>query len=281
MGAARFGRGDLRFRLPLSQNDEFGLLTKELNQMAERLELAINERIQYADRLHRALNRQIQIQEVERKRISKEIHDGVTQWLMGALFEIQAVRVRLPNNDDELHHHIAEAQNVIKQAKEEMHRVIHNLHPVILTMQGLVPAIRDLIANLQARKILDVILEIKGEHKRLPERYELAIYRIIQEALNNVVQHAGTKRAWIAVEFDSEMVTLKVIDRGCGFNVILEQNKQSNPSNIADNSAGNWGLLNMQERAKSIDAELTIASQSDKGTELTLVVPVAVLRNEH
>ncbi len=250
-------------------------LYQELTKMNEDLEARVAERTaelhavsaeraEYAATLRQVLNRNVQIQEEERKRIAKGIHDGVSQWLMGALFELQAARVRLPAAAGDARQHLEEAQRVLREVKEEMRRVIYDLHPPLLESNGLATAIRNYIQELEAHSHLDLSFTVDGQPRRLPADQELALFRIGQEALANVIKHAESTNASVLLQYTADEVCLCVIDSGRGFDMALSQSS----------TRSQLGLLSMSERAAAVGARLEIVSQPNQGTRVQVTVPL-------
>lgn len=265
--ARRLGSGDLDVRSAIDSSDEFGLLALEFNQMAQRLqsrtaelEAASAERAAYASELQQVLNRYMQVQETERRRIALDIHDSVSQWLMGALFELQAARVRLAA-ESEPSGHIREAQRILKEAKEELRRVIYDLHPPLLESNGLVPALRGLIQEQQQHCKITLHFDVMGQPLRLPPQQALAFYRITQEALTNIQKHAQVDEAWILLAFSPENVSLLIRDEGPGF------------VTTGGHRPKQLGLTSMRERAMAVGARIDIRTAPGAGVAVQVVVP--------
>lgn len=272
-GAVRIGSGDLDFRLDLPQRDELGALAAEFNRMAaqvqrrtHQLQAVSEERTRYAEQLRQVLDRTVQVQEAERRRIAKDIHDGVSQWVMGALYELQAARVRLPDQSSEANRHLVEAQRVLKQVKSEMRRVIYDLHPPLLESNGLVAALRSHLAEFQARTPISCVFKVEGLSQRLLPSQELALYRIAQEALNNVARHANAQRADVILGSYPDCIYLRVTDNGQGFN--LEQTNNTDRTHL--------GLLGMHERATAVGGALVIDTTPGRGTQIEVRIPLTV-----
>jgi signal transduction histidine kinase len=239
-------------------------LEARVQQRTAQLEAVSAERAQYAARLRQVLNRTVRIQEAERQRIAKGVHDGVSQWLMGALFELQAARVRLPEELVDVEKHLSEAQRVLKDVKQEMRRVIYDLHPPLLESNGLVAALRGHITELQAHFPFHCRIEVTGEPIRLSPQQELAMYRIAQEALTNVMKHAGTDRATVGLNFESDVVRLWIMDEGRGF----DQN------NGRGTNKPSLGLLSMRERAMAVGGAFSMQTTPGQGTLVEVSVPI-------
>ncbi len=270
--ARRLGQGDLEVRIDIQRQDEIGDLAHEFNLMAtqlqkrtDELEAVSAERTAYAQQLQQVLRRNVHIQEVERKRIANDIHDGVSQWLMGAMFEVQAARVRLSDANADVVAHLEEAQHVLKEVKEEMRRVIYDLHPPLLESHGLVTALRSLAQDQQARFHFPIHFEVTGEPYRLALDQELALYRIAQEALANVHKHADATQALLRLHFTPVQVTLSVQDDGVGFDITSEIWTHKK----------HLGLISMRERAIAVGADFAIHAQIGQGAIVRVSVPVS------
>ena len=275
-GAVRIGSGDLDFRLDLPQRDELGALAAEFNRMAaqvqkrtRQLQAVSEERTRYAEQLRRVLDRTVQVQEAERRRIAKDIHDGVSQWVMGALYELQAARVRLSDQSAEADRHLIEAQQVLRQVKDEMRRVIYDLHPPLLESNGLVAALRSHLTEFQAHTPISCTFRVEGRPQRLPPPQELALYRIAQEALNNIARHAEAQQANVTLGFCSDHIYLRVTDNGRGFD--LEQTNNTDRTHL--------GLLGMHERATAVGGTLVIDTKPGRGTRIEARIPLTTAGN--
>lgn len=231
--------------------------TRELNQAREAL-------ARQADQLRQLLNKTISIQEEERDRVAQDIHDGVSQLIMGALYETQAANVSLSKRPEVAQEKLQNAQQILKQVKTEMRRIIYDLHPATLSDSGLVPALEAYVADFQTHTGIGCTLATLGSTRRLAPERERAVYRVVQEALHNVAQHAQADQAEVTLAFIPEGLRVSVEDNGCGFD----------HRDVQDASPGHLGLVSMQERAQSVGGELQIHSQPGSGTRIIVHVPV-------
>jgi len=224
--ALSIARGDYERRVPRAglPRDEIGQLALAFNQMAEALQAhmlalmeAQHEIEQKASDLQQLLDRSVMVQETERKRIAQEIHDGITQMLVGALYEMQAAKQMLAAGGDPraAAQKLSEALQLISETVSEIRRVILDLHPTILDELGLVPALQRLTRSFND-DTLRCVLQVEGAQARLSSTHELALYRIAQEALNNIRRHAGASQALLNLSFARENTTLTVRDDGRG-----------------------------------------------------------------
>lgn len=229
----------------------------ELSTARDQIELKTHQ-------LHQLLTRTINIQEEERKRISAELHDGVTQLLVSSLYEIQAGRAMLPRNSESSEAKIASGQEYINEALNEMHRAIHDLRPLMHGDIGMAYAIRKLVTTFMGAAGIEQAFEIVGEPYKLSPDKEIAAYRISQEALKNIVKHSNATRVQVLVRFEPEQALLDIADDGAGFSMRGHGEPYGEE---------NLGLVNMQERAITIGGHLDVASTLGEGTTVRLVIP--------
>ena len=240
-------------------------LESRVRQRTGELQAVNTERTLYAEKLRQALHHTVRVQEAERRRIAKDIHDGISQWLMGALFETQAARVRLSDQEEEAGRHLREAQRLLKTVKDEMHRVVHALHPAILEGRGLAAAIGAYVDEIKPHVGIELDFVLRGEARRLDPIQELTLFRIVQEAINNVTRHANTDRAEIRLTFSEECARLTVVDQGSGFDL----------KGLSRHGHSQLGLLSMEERAAAAGAILDIQSSQGSGTRIEVSAPYA------
>ncbi len=271
--ARRLGEGDLSVRIAVDRQDEIAELAHEFNLMAEQLqkrtrelETVSAERTAYAQELRQVLRRNVQVQEEERKRIASDIHDGVSQWLMGAMFELQAARVRLRNENADIIKHLDAAQQVLKNVKEEMRRVIYDLHPPLLESNGLVTALRGLVQEQEDHFHIPIQFQVEGNPYRLAPDRELALFRIAQEALTNVYKHAHANQIHLQLRYERDNVTLTIQDNGTGFDT----------SPAAWTHRKHLGLTSMRERAIAVGADIHITSQPGQGSKVQVIIPASL-----
>jgi PAS domain S-box-containing protein len=203
--------------------------------------------------------------DAERHRIAHEIHDGVAQSLAGLRFK------------SALWHHLAEAapprmraaldelQVVLNAAIVDLRRAIFALRPVDLTELGFFPALAQLVGDFGDQNQLVAQLEVSGPQEALPAVYELPLFRVIQEGLNNIGQHARASSVLVRLMVDSAGgVVVSVRDNGCGFD----------PSRLGPaDHAGHFGLRQMRERIMDLRGTLDIRSALGHGTELVITLP--------
>ncbi len=197
----------------------------------------------------------------ERNRLARELHDSVTQQLFSITLTTRAARSHLEKNPQRAAAQLERLQETSAAALAEMRALIAQLRPPILSEQGLVTALQQHIASLSRREGLRVELKVTGD-ERYAAGLEQPLYRIVQEALNNVVKHASASSARVVLELDSRRVRVAVADNGRGFD----------PADPALTQGRHFGLLSMRERAAEVGGTLTIQSAPGAGTEMTVMV---------
>ncbi len=207
--------------------------------------------------LERSTAHMIELQELDRRRIAADIHDGISQRLVSAYYHLQAARAR--SQDSAAVSEVVAAESLVSDALSEARRAIVGLRPIVLDDLGLGAALTSLAASLGGPAEVEVDLD----DCRLAPHVETALYRIAQEALQNVVKHAGADRVSIALRDKGTTVELSVIDDGAGFQAEVERSRDA------------YGLKGMGERAALVGAQVRIQSSPGQGTSVTVVAPAA------
>ncbi|WP_456276184.1 PAS domain-containing sensor histidine kinase [Bacillus sp. AK128] len=212
----------------------------------------VTERKRVEEELKNMMTKMIGLQEEERKRLSRELHDGVGQNLYSLLIGIS----RLKN---ELEHPLLDQMHdETTQLIEEIRNISWELRPSVLDDLGLVPASRSFINRFSSHFGISVQFECTLK-RRLSHEIETTIYRIIQESLTNIRKYAGVSNAYVEIMENENGLEVSIKDSGNGFNT---------------NNRKGIGLFSMEERAKSIGAQLHIHSDKGKGTSIILHIPI-------
>lgn len=199
--------------------------------------------------------------EEERKRLALELHDDMAQRLAALLLRVRlASETETPQRRDAL---LAELREELVDTAAALHRIARGLRPPALAEAGLEAAIRADVRSRLADTDLDVDLDLDSVGELLDEDQKLVIYRILQEAISNVVRHADASRLSIALLRDGDRVLAEVEDDGRGF--VVEE---------VDVLAGRLGILGMRERAASVGAKMSIRSDLGDGTRLDVEMPL-------
>lgn len=236
-------------------------------QRLEELRCAKKELASTTDQLRRLLSKTFNKEEEVRKQISADIHDGITQLVVGALCQVQSVKplviLRSLDGLEIAANRLDTAHNLLNQAVDEMHRVIYNLRPPYLDEGSVVHALQRYLEMCEVASGLKCHLELIGAERDLGPEKQLTIYRIVQEALNNVLKHSGTLTANVHVHFHGEMVTVTIQDCGRGFEKACHLYRHGE----------RLGITDMEERAHSVGGSLQVSSVSGQGTVVVLEIP--------
>jgi signal transduction histidine kinase len=198
----------------------------------------------------------------ERSRLARDLHDSVSQQLFSMTLTAQAARAQLDKNPTRAAMQLERLQETAAAALSEMRALIFQLRPPALSEQGLVGALHQHVAALGRREGLTVELNVSGD-ERDARGAEQAIYRIAQEALNNIVRHAGACCVTIDLALQPSAIHLRIADDGCGFDMAA----------LATSHGRHLGLISMRERAAELGGTLDVRSQPGQGTEIVVIVP--------
>jgi PAS domain S-box-containing protein len=192
----------------------------------------------------------------ERTRLARDLHDAVSQTLFSTSLIAEVLPRLWERNKEEGIKKLEEVRQLTRGALAEMRTLLFELRPAALADADLTDLLRQLAESVIGRARVPVALEIDGTCE-VPPNIKVALYRIAQEALNNIAKHSGASRAQVSLHCQPHRITLQISDNGHGFDV-----SQAGP--------GSFGLSNMKERAGQIGASLKIESQVNQGTEITI-----------
>ena len=218
----------------------------------------------------------IKAQEEERYRVSREIHDGPAQDLANLIFQTSVAEKLVDYDPEEAKQTLQELRKQIRDCLTNIRQVIFDMRPMALDDLGLAPALNQLVGQMASRGILSTDFSIDGQPYELPKHVEIAIFRIVQEALNNAAHHSGTDKARLRVLCRPDALSVLIQDDGKGFDTDAEPDMPEAAEVLSEeesSSAGQFGLLGMRERAKLIGAEINVVSAPGKGTRVHLRVP--------
>ncbi|AWX58598.1 MULTISPECIES: sensor histidine kinase [Brevibacillus] len=233
-----------------------GYLTGDLSKIGEALESA---------KQHQLMGlKVIQAQEEERKRVAREIHDGPAQSMANVVLRSEIVERMLKNE------RILEAQMELHELKEmvrlslaDVRRIIFDLRPMALDDLGLVPTLQKYIQTCEERIQSSIDLVVFGVEPPLRSSVKAAIFRLVQECLNNVEKHAGATTVQVKLEFVQDSLSLVVKDDGVGFD--LEKRMANGNS---------FGLLGMRERVQLLEGSVELQSTPGEGTKVIFQIPI-------
>ena len=217
----------------------------------------------------------IMAQEEERQRVARDIHDGPAQSLTNLSLKTEIIEKLLGIDLDQARNEIHDLRKLVRSSLQEIRRIIFDLRPMSLDDLGLIATLKDYTNRLMDETDIDIIMDTYPEHIHIDSLTEVAIFRIIQEALNNVIRHAKATQVFINLKIVEDTLIGSVIDNGIGFDMENQRLKQ-----LEDNKLGGFGIYGMRQRAEPLKGRLIIKSQPDKGTTLRLEIPLNALGKE-
>jgi PAS domain S-box-containing protein len=216
--------------------------------------------------LRRLAGRLISTQEEELRRLSRELHDDLSQRLAVLAIEagtlegrLEAMELPLP---DETLHKISRIKDQLISVSEDVHRISRQLHPTILDDLGLVRAIESACSSLQERENLVILFRHENVPCRMPNVLSLCVYRIVQEGLKNILRHSGAARCEMHLRGDADVLHLTVRDEGRGFDPAEVRNRPG------------LGITSMRERARLVRGTFAIESRPGRGTVIRVSIPL-------
>jgi two-component system, NarL family, sensor histidine kinase UhpB len=219
------------------------------------------------ERLRELSRRLVELQETERRDLARELHDEVGQNLTALSINLNIIQNLMPGETASMAtDRINDSQKLVEETVICIRDVMARLRPPVLDDYGLVAALNWYSGQFMKRNGIPTVLILKGEElaHRLPLGTETALFRIAQEALNNVAKHAKASQITLVFETRDESVLLVIDDNGRGFDLEVHHQNGAQPE---------WGLINMRERAHSIGGQFRIESTPGKGTKIIVEVP--------
>jgi len=211
--------------------------------------------------------RLLELQDQERRKFSRELHDSLGQYLVGAKMNLALLEKSAPGNGL-----IGECMKLLDQAMTETRTISHLLHPPLLDETGFASAARWYVEGFAQRSGIQTGLDMPENLGRLPSSLELALFRVLQESLTNVHRHSMSERADVSLRLSEDKVVLRVRDYGKGIPVdVLDRFRRHN-------AHGGVGLAGMRERIHELGGELEMESDN-KGTQVLATLPRAERKN--
>ncbi|MDI6907366.1 MAG: histidine kinase [Thermoanaerobacterales bacterium] len=232
-------------------------LTKDLNNLSERL-----DEVQEFQRLRLRI---IEAQEEERRRVAREIHDGPAQAMANIVMRADYCTRLYQIDPGKVVEELAALQQLVRSCLDEVRKIIFDLRPMALDDLGLVPALKRFLKQYEEQYGLAVEMVFFGQGERLEPAIEVALFRVIQEALNNVRKHAEASSVLVKVEVTPDIVNLLVRDNGRGFDV---------DAALGDAGRRGYGLTGMRERIALLKGQIKFRSAPGRGTNVIINVPL-------
>jgi len=213
--------------------------------------------------LRQLTGRLLQAQEEERRRLARELHDGLNQQLAMLTVELGVLARQVPDNQAQLRDGILNLRRRTEELSNDVRSMTHHLHPATLEHLGLVSALRGHCVDFSRHQRIHVRFTAPGEVGHMPREVALSLYRVAQEALRNVAKHSGAREAWVEIARRGHTLRLLVVDEGCGFA----------PSKT-EGTVG-LGLISIKERVQFVHGSLSVKSAPEQGTRIEVHVPIS------
>jgi signal transduction histidine kinase len=246
-------------------------LDAQVRARAAELEMSNLEVYEQSERLRDLSARLLQAQDDERRRIARELHDSVGQILTVLGLNVTSLAMHSPALPADVAKTVEQSEQLLDQLNREIRTMSYLLHPPLLDESGLAEALRWYIGGLQQRSNIDIDLEVTPEFGRLPPDTELVVFRMIQEALTNILRHSQSEMALIRLARTTEQISIEIQDWGTGIPPEKLKAIQSHGSGV--------GIRGMRERVRQLHGDLKIDSNED-GTCVRLTFPVSTVVNE-
>ncbi len=248
----------------------FGTLLVTAFAVAVIISLIIQKQRQVRSRLERQrlefhysqslLHTKIEVQETTLTMLSRELHDNVAQVLTAGVMQLNAAAAHM--QDEKGKGLMETARTTVRSAISDIRLLSHSLNTGLVETRDIDDAIRDELTRIEAFSNIACTLRSEEDHE-LPPEQRLLLFRIVQEALQNIIKHAGASSILVAISSSPDLFTLEIADDGAGFDPAEPR------------IANSLGMRNMQERASLMKGRLRIDSQPQKGTRLVVQIPIS------
>ena len=235
--------------------------TRELSRVNENLQAEIIKHKESETARLQLLRRLVTAQEEERRRISRELHDQTGQHLTALLLGLKTLNNSTGNGSASLHKGLLQLQKLTERLVDEAHHLAWELRPAALDDLGLETALSNYVEKWSDRSSISLDFHSGLDKLRLPAQVEIAVFRIVQEALTNVLKHAQANRVSVMLEYRNDELLVIVEDNGCGFQPGKERD--------------GLGLLGIHERVALVGGKLNIESELGSGTTLVVRIPAS------
>ena len=243
---------------------------ESLGRSLERIIAKVSvERTRSGDALQALTGKLLQAQEEERRRLARELHDGLNQELAMLAVELGVLARQVPDNLPAFRDRLGQLRGRTERLSNDLRAITHQLHPAVLENLGLVSALRSYCAAFSSLEGIQIWFSIEGELSHMSTDVALSLYRIAQEALRNVAKHSGAREAWVKIARKGHSLYLVIVDKGVGFSP--EQTKASL----------GLGLISMRERVQLARGLLTIKAAPQEGTLIEVRVPITSKELQH
>jgi two-component system sensor histidine kinase DegS len=208
----------------------------------------------------------IKAQEEERQRVARDIHDGPAQLMSNVVLKAEICERMIDVDLDKAREELRNLKRIVRDSLQDVRKIIYNLRPMSLDDLGLIPTLQRYVLTFQEESGIAVSFRTSGVQQELKSVISLTVFRIVQEAVNNVAKHAMASNITIHLDFTDSAIKLYVIDDGVGFDTEKLKVK-------SDDISGGFGLVSMRERVELLSGEMYISAEPGKGTRLNIMIP--------
>ena len=208
--------------------------------------------------------RLIQAQEEERRRLARELHDGLSQQLAMLTVELGMVAKQIPESTPPIREQLSKLRDRTERLANDLRRMTHQLHPAALEHLGLVSALRSHCCEISEDEGIRVQFRVLSELDQVCPEVAVCLYRIAQEALRNTSKHSAAREAWVEIDQKGDEILLSIVDKGVGFD------------DEASKEGKCLGLISMRERVRLLGGTVKIKSAPGEGTRVNVRVPLGL-----
>lgn len=209
----------------------------------------------------------IKAQEEERQRVARDIHDGPAQSMSNVVLKAEICERLIDVDVERAKFELQNLKTIVRECLNDVRKIIYNLRPMSLDDLGLVPTMQRYILTFQEETGIAVSFKTRGVYVDIKPVISLTVFRIVQEAVNNIKKHSGAENVAINIEFQDEDLKLYIYDDGKGFDSSELKSKNE------DINSG-FGLISMKERVELLNGKFELTSQPGKGTRLNILIPL-------
>lgn len=209
----------------------------------------------------------IEAQEEERRRIARDMHDGPAQSMANIVVKAELCEKLMDIDEKRSREELKDLKTIAKNTLDDTRKTIYNLRPMSLDDLGLIPTLERYIYNFNEEFWTNTELNIIGEIYELKPAIEVAVFRIIQESLNNIAKHSNANNAIVSIEFLPKKLNISITDDGVGFDV-------QKIAETSDYNNGGFGLISIRERVELLEGTLNIKTAPGFGTKLIISLPL-------
>ena len=248
-------------RLAMRISSMLNFLSTSLSDVVAQLEAASKNKFLSAAIIH--------AQEEERLRVSRDIHDGPAQDVANLLMEASICERLVDIDPDEAKESLQELRKHLRMCLSDIRQIIFDMRPMALDDLGLVAAVDQFVQSLSDRGLLYTSMSVEGAEIQVAAHVKTALFRIVQEALGNIVRHAKVKQASLRMLYTEAAISILIEDKGVGFDAEATMDAKT-----VDAAEANFGILGMKERAMIVGAQLSITSKKGEGTRVHVRLPL-------